>query len=229
MSAIPISYLISVPIGERPLASAIIRGLRGMDSYVSDFGAAVTLFEYSNSSRIDLLKGSSLIQPVGPSTLSMLDSQNLYSSWMMVAARDGAMSIYHFIKAMEGVKHCIHKAPTIEACFDRSVSRLATKLFNSHFPNWNEIRHAVAHAAELSETPEKLKSNSFSKELSLDGVHINKGGDGTGCVFISNGLINNSFSTTINGKLLQYEVSSQMHLALTEVRDQFFSAFSTKR
>ena len=72
----------------------------------------------------------------------------MLTQWPMLAARDGAMSVYHFGVAMEGIKKSLPSYPTIDAGVDKKQIRIATNLFRKYFPRPEAIRHVVAHSAE---------------------------------------------------------------------------------
>lgn len=201
-----------IPAEEHDLAWIVQGSLSSLGSYVRKFEQALSLFEFAeHQHRLRL----SDVSPEGIKAMSAL------SGWKFVAARDGAMTIYHFMCAMESVKTCVYRSPTLKPWFNAKVSKQATKLFGVRFPKCEAMRHAIAHSAELYESPEKLEENAFSgdykdKMFDLQGV---KG------VVIADTLSNRSYITTFKRQIISYDVSMDTLNALTEIRKLFCSAF----
>lgn len=87
----------------------------------------------------------------GPPSVGVLGG--VFVLWRIIAARDGALNIYHFSCSLDAVRQQVPKSTDI------SKLRTAVKLFNSYFPHACNIRHAIAHAGELVKNPGKIKEN----------------------------------------------------------------------
>jgi uncharacterized ubiquitin-like protein YukD len=76
--------------------------------------------------------------------------------WQMMAARDGALTIYHFGCAIDGLKNSLRFCPALTV--DQTI-RIAGKVFDVAFPDSKEIRNAIAHVADNSQTLQKKLSH----------------------------------------------------------------------
>ena len=194
-----------VPEAERGAAWHIEMLLSNMDSYVENFHAAISLFVIAKT----------------PEALERTDRYTV-AAWRRLAARDGAMTIYHFAKCFEAIKAACHAHPTITGLVDRELVRAATRLFNEKFSSCEEMRDSVAHVADKARPPESLDSHS------LKGEHRIPGGLKTGpesSTFISGCFNGDTFMMTHEGYLLFYDVTEETLRSLEAVRDQMFQAF----
>ena len=101
--------------------------------------------------------------------------------------------------------------------------RSATKRFGADFPNFKNIRHAVAHAADLSKSPQESERTRIKGPYAGPLVHLSAGTSAT----ISNSLINETYATTIGGRLVSYDVTAETGDKLESIMLQFYSAFKT--
>jgi hypothetical protein len=108
--------------------------LRDMHTYTRDFNSAVDLFE--NAQRLS-------------SGTSHQDSSRVIE-WQFIAARDGVMSIFHFRNEMLAANNLANTLQHVVPQLNRRFLGEAHSLFTKLFPDFLAIRHAVAHAGELS-------------------------------------------------------------------------------
>ena len=146
----------------------------------------------------------------------------MFLSWKLIAARDGAMSIYHFTKAMEGANYWANKSKSIGPFVQREVTKAAGKNLREAFPRIEAIRHAVAHAGEINKSRDHVKEHSIQR--GLDNSFVKS--DNTSNVIINNCLSGATFTMTWQGELLEYDINSVSAQALQAVRNLYFSAFS---
>jgi hypothetical protein len=93
---VPAIPLQSVPVSERRNVEHLNLTLGDLLRYTNDFGAALNLFIFCHSSLGETFDK---------------DMQARARPWIFVAGRDGAMSIYHFGKAMEGTMAFLRVRP----------------------------------------------------------------------------------------------------------------------
>ena len=129
-----------------------------------------------------------------------------FIQYRIIAARDGALNIFHFLCSMEAIK-C--QLPLCCDVIDRTVLassarivREARKKFNIHFPNAEQLRHAVAHAGELAKTPEKFEEQFQVKDYKSDSLFISKGG------ILQEALGNRTYSTAIGGTVCSISIDN---------------------
>ncbi|MDX0478743.1 hypothetical protein GOC75_12265 [Sinorhizobium medicae] len=186
------------PESERIYISHIEGELMSLGRYVGDFGSAVSLFNFCNQFGLDVT-----------------------SRWQFVAARDGAMSIYHVAKAIEGIRACFRDCPTYKEAVDHSKLREAAKELHVTFPGYDQLRHAIAHNAELRRNVEHASKNATQGPFEDFGVAIDAGSS----VSIGNGLNGNKFFTSIEGVMASYEISYGSLRALSKILDIFENGF----
>jgi len=173
-------------------------------SYAEDFQDALSLFDYCHEQRsvfISLGEEDELAKAWQREFFSRL------SSWQLVAARDGAMSIFQFGESMKFIKAGVHMAPSLSVMIDSEAWKSANRRFKKDFPRFEAMRHAVAHSAEMIKTRAHLKKNS------------------AGQMFIQSSLSGRQFQATYDGKLLSYEMSQETLNKLTLVLSEFYRAF----
>src|SRR5256885_4764441 len=81
---------------------------------------AVYLYEYSDYAARELTDFATL-------ELALWTT----GGWQSIAARDGAMTIYHFGCAIDGIKNSLPAAPTLNAKIDRQALKNASNIFRS--------------------------------------------------------------------------------------------------
>jgi hypothetical protein len=196
MIQVPTVPLDSVPLAERGAVEHLNDALRDLAHFVEQFASALDLYDYSRSLTFGA-RGA--------------------HSWMFIAGRDGAMAIYHFGMAMKGIRTSLGKqCPTLLDLADRTKLRSAKKSLKDMVPNFEDVRHAVAHAGEVMNDRDTSDRHSISIPERLVKKLIYRN------CFDSNG----KFRNTYNGKLQEYELSSQTLAELNRILQEFYSAFS---
>jgi hypothetical protein len=143
---------------------------------------------------------------------------DVLASWLPIAGRDAAMAIYHFGIAAEGVRRTLGMCPTLRGTVLHPELRQAIRGFNSDFPTYEKIRHAVAHAAEKDKTPEQ----SAEHRVVPDGRKTRG--------FSITGLFQNRmFTNTWEGEVLTYELSRAFLEKLNATAKAIFAAFPEAR
>jgi hypothetical protein len=199
----PRIHLGSLPEEERKIAQNIEELLWQLAYHANDFRAIVTLFDFCGDP--------------GPERVANLP----YAHLRLVAARAGAMSIYHFVKSIEAINKQIGRCPTLRVRIDHRKKRVANKLLNSRFPRFDAVRHAVAHAGELAKSPEKREVNSVEGPYNFAGIEFGKGSK----IFFQNMLLDRIYANTFKGKVESYEISQATYNALVSVRVRYYDAF----
>jgi hypothetical protein len=200
----PTIHVLGLPSRERKSAQKIQTSLFNLAFYAHDFSAAVALFDesYIQSAREAITRET-----------------GWGSNWMALAARDGAISINNFGKAMEATTAPLGGCPTVLALLDRDALKLARKLMRDLFPSFEAIRHSVAHSAELHD---KDKHSVPGPVELVPGFVV---GSATIPVVIRSGLNGRKFQNTFEGKLQSYEISVGTLNGLNSVKTAIYSAF----
>lgn len=186
--------------------------LSGLETHVIAFDAAFKLFGFSQE-QFDRKRSS--FDRAG------VDQSRLFLAWKFIAARDGALSIYNFAKIMEAIRSSMNEVPTIRAIVDHAAIRLAVKKFESKLPDFEGVRHSVAHSAEFVNSQEAIQRNAFSGTLTAGPVQgIFKS------LTIHNSLVNSKFTTSLEGRLISYDVSQATLDVLNSAKRDFYAVFA---
>jgi hypothetical protein len=116
----PIIDVKSLPLIERKAAAHLQNVLFHFSYYYHEFRAAVELYDHSN------IEGA---------RASLTDAESWAQDWMSLAARDGAMTIYHFGEALKALGTCFKDCPTLRKHIDHDALRSARKLMEKYFPH----------------------------------------------------------------------------------------------
>jgi hypothetical protein len=188
-----------IPAQEHAAIAHLNDALGQFSSHVQQFDAALKLFDFC---QVELSKSNSG------------GSLNPCFQWQFIAARDGAMAIFHFGKAMEHIAAFLWKCPTVLGKIDKKQCRAARKALGGLVPGFEAVRHSVAHAGELMKDEETSDLHSVSIPQRL----VEK-------MVLTNCLQGRLFQNTYEGKIQEYEISHKTLDGLIAIRNDFYSAF----
>jgi hypothetical protein len=187
----------ALPAEEEHAAWLVQSGLNNLESHVQEFAAALALFDFASG------------------------AQGVPHQWAIIAARDGAMTVYHFYDAFDGIRKTTRACPTLARHVDWSHFKAVEKLYRAHFPDYVDLRDSIGHAGDKMATPELFAEHSFTG--SVDSRLLKAGG--TVNLTMTNCLENRKFTNTWEGKILSYEVSAKTQGHLEAARDHIWAAF----
>ncbi len=147
--------------------------------------------------------------------------KHLYRHWQFIAARDGAVSIFNFKWALEGLGDSVNQCDYLKERLDLAAIRAAKRLFDKHFPNATQVRHAVAHATEKSKNPREHLEHGYTGVCKIPGLNLGKVRN----FVITDHLYRRSFCNTWKGKIECYKLSKGSLKNLSLVRDAVYDAF----
>jgi hypothetical protein len=174
--------------------------------HVSDFEAALALFDFCQAQLASVRENPNL-KPI--------------FRWPFIAARDGAMSIYHAYTILDGIRQSLATTTELAELVDRKALKAAGNIFHSHFQSFEDVRDAVAHIGEKMGTPAKFDRHSFSGSFEGEGI---KADDVKGLT-LSNHLAGRRYSNSWRNKVLTYELSGESLDRLDEARRHLWAAF----
>lgn len=187
---------------------SIQSNLRSIDEYLTDFECALKLFDNAVGWRSQNAEN----REIG----------HLTSRWQTIAARDGAMTIYHLGALIDGTRSSFKECPTFREKVDHTPLRDAAKKLVEDFPLYIKMRHAIGHRGELHSTREAFEKNSISGELKIPGL-ISQGAS-TKNTFIR-AMMDRTLYDSFEGELISYEISQESADKLVAIRDDFMSGF----
>lgn len=117
--------------------------VRRLGAFVSEFEAAVALFDHAQK----LWNGRDANPPF---------------RWMRIAARDGALSLYHYLQALLAVKKFASLSPEWREVLNLKPLRQCEREFKTRFPRIEAVRHSISHSAELTRSPDKWREHSVA-------------------------------------------------------------------
>lgn len=145
-------------------------------SYGEEFGAAVQLFDFSHAMQRQFK------MPVAPREFTdwvdfdehsrlrkeAQEQADVYSRWLFIAARDGAITLYNLGRTMEGARAALKNCASLNQLIDHDALSKATKMFRQRFPRFEALRHMVAHDAEFSQTQKAREDHAAAAPIESD-------------------------------------------------------------
>lgn len=208
-------------------ASIIRNCLVGMASYVQHLEDAVALYDSCRATETKLQRehqAEGALEGV-PSPQYWARHRKIMqvSRWHILAARDGAMSVYHFAKSMDGATNFRSCRPLI-SLVDREGLRDARKYFSASFPSLVGIRHAVSHAAEMTDSVESFAEHALKEGYEGYGHKFESGGS-----LVMNSLYNRTFLTMFEGRVLTYDLTQETLAKLIDITRRVYGTFPDPR
>jgi len=149
------------------------------------------------------------------------EARNLLIEWLMIAARDGAMSIYHFGKVWQAIPALVKKCPVVDALVDPQDLRAVGRAFETGFPHWAAVRKGVAHSGDFAKDRANTDQHGITGEIDLPGIK----GENLRGTYFSGSLLRRNFTASVDGKMVSYEVSGATVAKLADVRDAVWAIF----
>ena len=159
--------------------------------FLEEFQNSVLLFEF-------LERGG------GPPSVGVFGG--IFIHYRIIAARDGAMNIFHFGCSLEAIKRQLPKCASLASSTDAIKLRNAVKQFKLSFPHADNVRHAVAHAGEICSTPLKIKSSEQKSDHEGVGFRSTAGGHFLGALYERTYSVSNLgevFSVTLDNESIR--------------------------
>ncbi len=208
MDQSPFRIISAVADEHRSAAAKLVQSLLSVARYASDFRHAVELFELSRRRARTL--GRNRSAGIGDDSLHMR-----YESWMLMAARDGAITLYNFRHALDNSTMHLKTCGDINGKASQSDIRALKARFEARFSTFTRIRHGVAHEAEFSGQPNKHAVIGGIENIHGSGLSFGLGDESI--VHIPGALVGDTYTATVNGKLVGYEINSASLVVLESI------------
>ncbi len=140
----------------------------------------------------------------------------------LIAARDGAMSIYHFNESITVIQTNLASCPSAANPDIRKHLKQAKRQLRGWFPDLENIRHSVAHAAELGKYPKRVKDRTSTAEIDRKFIRSEKGAPP---LRIEQCLEERNFIYTLENRIISYEISAKTLDRLGKIRKKVFDVF----
>jgi len=132
----------------------------------------------------------------------------LFTDWELIAARDGAFSIFNFDEALAKTRSLIGKVPQWIQKIDALQLKESEKILDVAFPFARKMRDAVAHPELYADSTKKMGISDGSSSLTVEGS-----------------LFGDTFMSTFKGEAVKYSVNESTLNILMDVAAQAFMAF----
>ena len=187
------------------------------DAYQCIFANKATLFIFALNFQFSVQLFEFLERGGGPPSVGVFGFP--FTLYRMIAARDGALNIYHFKCSLDALKKQLPTSPTIAKYVDAIKVREALKQFNKYFPNTDNIRHAISHAGEMQPTPRRQKQNIQKKDESFHG-----GASGAGGLFMG-AIYEKTYTVGIEGTVFSVSLDNESIRKLNHTISMIDEAF----
>jgi hypothetical protein len=196
--------------GEDTMADAedcVILNRMNLFRFIEDFKTSVELFE--------------LLEPGGGPPSDGVPGGRVpggeFHNYQIIAARDGALNIYHFGCCLNAIKKQVPASPVHAGKVDAIKLRAARQKFRAYFPNIDSVRHGIAHAAEHYKSPADMKKN----RLRMSGFLLSP----TESVFFPSRLVERTYSVGIEGTMFSVQLDQSSVAKLQHIKDLNDEAF----
>ncbi|NJO34634.1 MAG: hypothetical protein HC869_17385 [Rhodospirillales bacterium] len=157
----------------------------------------------------------------------LLDQKGMIVHWREIPIRDAALTVFHCGRILESIKSGFGDCPAFRAEVEHKKLKAARKMFETHFGDYEQIRHAIAHAGEVAYTREDAKKNAFSGNHSSVGIKMTRVRDVRLTAVRGDCLIITHQATahSSHGKIFQMCLTPDSLLKLVQVANTTYSAF----
>jgi hypothetical protein len=149
--------------------------------------------------------------------------RNEYFEYRMIAARDGALAVFHFGCCLEAIKKQLPRSNSLSAVVEIVKIRDIATRFSALFPHVDHVRHGIAHAGQVFESPEKIKQTGMKVRRYGPGFAVDEGG------YLLSALNDRTYSVGNRGEVFSITLDptaiSNLHSVLSSVQEAFQAAF----
>lgn len=193
-----------LPDGQQDAGRICQSNLDALASYVRDLRTAVEIFDYAFEQR-------------GPPPFFMPNQD--FFPWLLVAARQGILSVYNYRMAFKGVRSQLRQSEALRLQAIGPDIERNKETFDRSFPNLAELRQTVLHDGELLWNQERDRENRNRKDYS--GPLGEFAGNGSA---IKSGIGDRTYTATFSGSVVEFEMSSLKVEQLEALRSDLIRA-----
>ena len=185
----------------------LMSNLTLLQLYINKFAAAVAIYD--------------LCDPSSPNPA--VPSQHV-NMMRFVGGDDGAMTIWHVARLIEETRGHLHEVPSLLPRINTGELKLAEKLLKSAFPQFENLRHASAHASELFSNIESANKNTPAGAFDTP---IGKMKNDGGIIAVGSSFHNRTYFTMIDKQVVSYDLSWACHAKLEGIAKRVYLSFIT--
>lgn len=199
------------PEADLPGAQAIEAALNRIASYTQEVADSIYLYQYLESLRPDFKARYGRWGPLG--------------AWQFVAARGALVSLYNLSVAFEAVPPLMRDCETLRNRVDHSALRAVRREFTKLFPEANNLRHSVAHAAEMWTSPQKSADNAHTIPSEGDGILAGPLGENVTVRMVGISIGDGVAHSAFEGKRLEFPLTEATVDELEKLVSAYFALF----
>jgi hypothetical protein len=201
----PSLYSGNVPESQDHAHQLVGHALDNLNHYLQDFASALELFDHA----YELMKTAEQ------------EDWDVFRHWQFVAARDGALSIYHFQWSLQGMFNSLAQCPYLASRLDEVALRQAKKQFDKWFANAVAMRNSVGHAGDKTKHAQEHLQHAFTGICDIPGLRLGLVTNYT----ITDHLCGRMYCNTWNKKIECYRIDHDNLQKMTLTRDTIFDIF----
>lgn len=205
----PLISLSGVPDAESGLASSLMDNISDMARHARTFSASLALLELCE------INGEQYRRAEGEARRKMLEAgefpkmeRSLWSDWVFVAARSGALAARNFGQALNAVEELAGAVRTWAQKIDRDGIKGAGKRFRAEFPGVDKVRHSIAHPEYYPNPKKKMGVTGMVNYPAFQGEYHE--------LIIQENLINRQFVATFAGEVVTCDITAEKAIAIRE-------------
>jgi hypothetical protein len=214
--SLPEFDLSKLPKEEHIPAFELQSAMRTAARFIQAFDDAVALFEYCNmhiAAAYEIVRASKV-----PGKSRQHENIAGYAgAWQHIAARDAPISLWNFAQMLAEIRSLANGCPAIKGAVNWREVEGTLKDFHITFPFAWESRVGSAHAADIRNKPER---NATKGKIHSGGFKV----DG-GSLVITDSISGNKAVATVDGQLVECEVSSATVAVMQKILQRLFDAF----
>lgn len=187
----------NLPIDEQEIGWSIYLNLNSLSDEANNIAAAIALFELGRSN----------------------GAHGLYGTWMQIAARDGALTIRNFGKALSKIRSLIGRIKSWLPLVDSDALKVAALRFDEKFPFADKLRHAVAHPEFYNDPNKKMGIDGDLDDIGIKAENVKN-------LSIKGQITDCTYASSIEGILVKYDLTRDTLEAIFDIVHQVFDAFA---
>ncbi|WP_375292035.1 hypothetical protein [Sphingomonas melonis] len=216
------------PIGDVPdelkeLAGSIASYCDVIRDACLRFSAAICLYDFAQAQQTLLDDQERNARARGERATSNY-TESLWLDWSKLACREGAFALRDFAYALYKIRGLIKKIKSWAEKVDITGLKAWEKKFGLYFPDFHDLRNAVAHPENYAD-PTRIAYVTLGS-AGLPGFIGGKGASGTKLT-MQGGVLQGRFTMTHNGRIVSYPVTSDAAYKLHEIALGIISCFES--
>lgn len=206
-----------LPSEEEGFGHAITSQLMNLHRMHERFAANLALY---HTCQTEIGRVRSELMNTPNRTKGFFDSVGHLPTWVDIAARDGAITLWDFVAALHFLRSNLDKAPTVSALVERGAFEKVIADFHLTFPKAKKVRHAAAHPIDIYGTPNITTSNAFSGSYQGEGIKIENAEQ-----VAFQGIDNDNVIVTIYGEMIGYSLTADSLEKLGRLKERMYDLF----